>query len=552
MSLIADALNPSPRASSGTSLPPWNDFWYAKDPSGFVFEAGAVALSPETILRCGTVLAALRFLGDSWAMCPPSTFIRTATSRQEDPTHYSQIVLRNPNRWQTHNRWRHLQAVRLKLWGNSYNEIRGGRRSWAEELWPLHPDHVRITDQRADGSLQYEYFNPQMPRRTLGQDRVLHFRDISTDGIAGLEIYRLIRNVVGIALKAEQHQATFLHKGARASALVIPSAPLKPEDRVALRDSIAEHFGSSWLGITPFGVDVKPLSINHREAQFAELSDQTVGALLRFLGVPGVVVGWMGDKTSTYASAKEFFESGGIKHTILPILTNAEAEEEKALLRPEDNRQIKHNLDALLRANWKDRIDGLVKATGGPIFSVDEARAIEDFDELGPPYDRPHIPSNMLGVDAEREPPEEPPPPPPRRPPPPDDDEDEEMRRLPAGPDAEAEVARLSEQLERERKRSLLLARDNASRVVRRETEGLMSRAPKLAKNRDKWRAFVLEFYGAHADYVAKTMRISDAAARGYCDGQASAVLGSGLAVVETWERDVPERLVMLAAGGGE
>ena len=569
MSLLAEALNPTPLASH----PATSDFWYTKDPSGYMLEAGGagLAIGPDTIMRCGTVLAAVRFRGDSWAMSPPQTFIKTKDGRQEDPTHYSQLVLRNPNKWQTGNRWRHLNGVWMATWGNAYNEIRAGRRSFADELWPMHPRHVRITDQLADGSLIYRHEPPNLQGSTLTQDRVLHFRDISTDGIRGLEMYRLIRNTVAIALMAEQHASTFLRKGTRVSGLLVPSSPLGPEQRAALRSAVNEEFGgfsnTATLGVLPHGVDLKQLSQSNRESQFVELGDRVVGAILRFLGVPGVVVGWMGDKTATYASAKEFFESGGIKHTVLPILTNVEAEEEKALLRPEDNRQIKHNLDALLRASWTERISGLVKATGGPIFSVNEARAIEDFDAIEDDrYDRPHIPSNMMGGEGD-DPGDSPPP----TPAPPDDEDDGRdtappppipTRRPPYGPPSPdilpgippvmEDVERLSAELARERERAEVLLRDNAVRVLRRETQWLADKAPKLASQKEKWRVAVLAFYGGHVEYAARTMRIGDAHARDYCDRQASAVLVGGLAVVEAWKSEAPDRLVALALGGGE
>lgn len=559
MGLLGAAL--IPRAESSSPPPAGSDFWYSPDPSGFVLETGAagLAVGPDTIMRCGTVLAAVRFRGDSWAMCPPSTYIRTDDGRQEDPTHYTQVLLRNPNPWQTGNRWRHLNGVWMATWGNAYSEIRGGRRSWAEELWPLHPRYVRVADQRADGTLVYRYTPGGGEPRTLGQERVLHFRDISTDGIVGLEMYRLIRNTVGVALMAEQHAATFLRKGARVSGLLVPQSPLQKEQRRELRESVNEEFGGSskagTIGVLPFGVELKELSKTNRESQFVELDDRTVGAILRFLGVPGVVVGWMGDKTSTYASAKEFFESGGIKHTVLPILSNVEAEEEKTLLRPGDSRQIKHNLDALLRASFKERIDGLTKATGGPFMAVNEARRIEDMNAIeGEQFDRPHIPSNMMGAEGQED---DPPasPPPPRRRPPDDENEDEDMRVPGPTPEMVAqaeELERVAAELGRERERLRSLVLENAGRVLRRETETLAARAPKLAGDPEKWRGFVLEFYGGHASYVERTMRMSEAGSRRYCDHQASAVLAGGLAIVESWGQEEREWLAMLALGGDE
>ena len=537
--MLLDALKPSrPRASWGIT----DDRWYVRDISGYVMESGAagVSVTADSILRCGTVLAAVRFRGDSWAMCPPATIRKTAKGREEDPGHYSQTVLRNPNKRQTGNRWRHLNGVWLATWGNAYNEIISLGQSFADELLPIHPSLITDVQERADGSLRYWYTPPAKPARWIGQESMLHFRDMSVDGISGLETYRLIRNLVGIALLAEQHASTFLRKGTRISGLLVPSGPLtKPQRDDLLTSANADLGGSNntgALGVLPYGVDLKPLSLSNRDNQFGELSDQTIGMILRALGVPGVVVGWMGDKTATYASADAFFEKGGIKHCVLPILANVEAEEEKSLLLPGDGRQIKHNLDALQRANWKDRIAGLVQATGGPIMSVNEAREIEDYNPIdNPRFDEPHIPSNMVGGATEEPDPQEPPAGPPRRlPPPPPDGEDEDENAATQAPDPQAERLKRYEA-------------SAALRIVRREIAAIEAKAPKMARDKDSWRAFVLEFYGKHASHVSEIMLLPEPAARAYCDRQASALLAGGAKVAETWEREIPPRLVELA-----
>lgn len=542
MGMLAEAFNPTPRASTPSPL---SDFWYRDPQTGFMLERGenGIALSAETILNCGTVLAAVRFRGDSWAMCPPSTYRKTSRGREEDPTHYSQVVLRNPNRYQTGNRWRHLNGVWMGTWGNAYNEILGGPMAFAQELRPLHPMWTSVADQRADGSLLYVVRQPGQAERRLGQEQILHFRDLSTDGISGVAIYKLIRTVVGIALLAERHAATFLRKGARLSGLLVPSKPLDQKERTDLRESANTTMGGAsntgTFGILPFGVDLKPISNTNREAQFAELSDQAVGAILRFLGVPGVVVGYA-DKTATYASAEAFFEKGGIKHCVLPIITNVEAEEEKALLLRGDGRQIKHNLDVLLRANTKDRYEALFKAIGGPWMSRNEGRRIEDLNEdPDPEMDRILTPVNMVPELPEPEAPEPPSPPSgtPMAPPAgasPDEEEEDE----------EANAAAL-------KARARWLAQSAAAQVVRREIAAVTEKAPKYARNPDGWREWVAAYYDRHAAHVTKALDVPAAAARSYCDAQAADLLAGGAGVVASWESKVTPRLAALALGEG-
>jgi HK97 family phage portal protein len=535
--LLAEAFNPSPRAEAwNESAGPLSDFWYRDPHTGFALERG-IGVSADTILNCSTVLAAVRFRGDSWAMCPPSTFRKTSKGREEDSGHYSQLVLRNPNTWQTGFDWRHLNGVWMAIWGDAYNEIVGGPSSFAEELRPLHPKWTEPVDQRNDGSLIYRTRPPLEEERVLGQERVLHFPDLSTDGIKGVPMYQLIRNVVGIALLAEKHAATFLKKGARISGLLVPSNPMEDAELDELRDSVNASMGGAsntgTFGVLPYGVDLKPISNTARESQMAELDDRTTAAILRFLGVPGVVVGFA-DKTATYASAEAFFEKGGIKHCVLPILTRVEAREEKALLLRGDGRQIKHNLDVLERANLQIRTEALVRSVGGPFRTVNEARTIEDMNRLEDErYDEVLTPGNM-SADPEAAPPAAPPAAFPNRKPaaPPDDDDDDE--------DAEDDAAA--------RKLAVRFATAAAERVVRRELKAIQAKAPKNARSSDAWRAAILELYGGeHVELVAEAMMISKDAALVYCTGQAAALMARGLEAAATWETDIPPQLVQLA-----
>lgn len=117
---------------------------------------------------------------------------------------------------------------------------------------------------------------------------------------------------------------------------------------------------------------------------------------------------------------------------------------------------------------------------------------------------------------------------------------------------AEAELRETAASLAANRSRLEALGRDNAARVIRREAESLAAKAPKLARSPEKWKAAVLEFYGGHAGYVAKTLRIDESVARAYCDSQAAAVLAGGISMVKGWEGNVPTQLVALATGGEE
>ena len=82
----------------------------------------------------------------------------------------------------------------------------------------------------------------------------------------------------------------------------------------------------------------------------------------------------------------------------------------------------------------------------------------------------------------------------------------------------------------------------------RREAEA----RPKLARDPEAWREWVASYYARHAGHVVEVLGVTDAAARSYCDWEATALLSGGARVVEEWEAEVAPRLAALSLCGEE
>jgi HK97 family phage portal protein len=541
--LLANVLRP--RADAWN---PMDDRWYVSHPD--LAAGGGVSVTAESMFRCTTVLAAVRFLCNSFGMCPPQVFRKTADGRKDDPEHYLQRLLRDPGPSWTAIRWQQVNILRAATWGNSYNLILPSADRWAGRLKPLDPACVRVLPESSSGEMLYEYTGTDGRKEGIEQGRMLHFRGLSLDGLTGAPIYQLVREAVRIALFAEAHLGAFLRKGARLAGLIVPEAPLdKPqrdELRASLNESLTGPTATGGFGVMPYGLKVQNIGSSNRDSQLFELSDAQVGAILRALGVPGVVVGYMGDKTATYASADAFFEKGGIRNTLQPWLTTFEQEISKALLVGDDPHYLKFNMDVLMRANTKDRYEALYRACGRPWLSGNEVREIENWNaDADPSMDKVLMPVNMATGEPEPEP--EPPPPAPPPPTEPALGQDDEQAAAPAPPPAPAQ--------ESTAERFVL---DAASRVVRREIADLGrgrngggGSAVQFSSNPERWHAAVDAFYARHAGHVAEIMRISDEQARGYCQAQAEALKAGGMRVVETWPDQIPPRLAALALNGG-
>lgn len=555
----------SPPQAAGPS--PISDFWY-RPYFGDTSEAG-IAVGPDTIYRCGVVLAAIRFKATSAALCKPKVAIRLPNGRREpDPDSPVARLLHRPAPWLSHFEWTRLQVLRLSQFGQAFSRIHPGADYFAGSLWPMLPrahgdasgTGCRVLDQSADGTLLYGYrARVGGPEERLHQSEVLHYSDLSSDGFEGMPTYALIRNAVGIALAAEKHTSAFFRQGTRLSGLLSTDRELTPAKRAEINQSWKASFaGNDNVGkvaVVGDGMKFTAMAIDHQKAQFLELTDQVVGLILMALGVPGVVVGWTGDKTSTYASAESFFQEGGLQGCLLPILGNMEAREEMSLLLDDDRRFIKRELDALARANIVKRYQAYAIAAGGPWATRNEIRALEDENAHADPSMDQVLPPRGIAPLGATESESEDPPPRDRRRARSDNDED-------AGASAIAASARmvLAENLDLQRlaARAKDLAAINALAVVRREIGAIAGQperraaglAVKFAGNQESFRAAVLDFYQGHARHVQERLQLTEEQAAAYVQSQVSALLGDGVAVVDHWEATVPPRLVAMALGG--
>jgi len=514
-----------PKAAVSSTTVSWDQYderWFS---DGLGMGLGeSVIVGPRTMFLCDVVLGAIRFIADAFAVCPPQVFRKTMNDgREAQSFHRVQRTLRNPNAWQTGFEWRQLQQVHLNTYGNSYNRI-FDNGSTPAELWPIDPWRIKVEDQLSDGRLVYSYRPKVGAPERLTQDSVLHFKNLSFDGFSGMETWALIRNAVSIALAVQRHELTFMKKGLRVAGVLVPDGPPADGQAAKVKQSWDQAYGGSEqtgsVAVLPYGFKFQPLASDNEKGQVIELGNAQVESILRSLGVPGVVVGYQGDKSSTYASADAFFEKGGIKHCIFPRVVSFEQREEKELLNEaEADYFIKHNLDVLTRPSTKDTFDILVKARGGPIMSLNEARRIID---LNPDPDGDEVlkPSNMTGDQGQPEPVPAPEPPAvPRR---------RAMEFLPE-PSAAQFIS------------------DAAARVVRRELTAIKDRAPQAGRDPAAWKEWVRAYYGRHAAHVADVMHIEEAAAEEYAAAQRDALLERGLIAAQDWDGEAAGRLVALA-----
>ena len=97
--------------------------------------------------------------------------------------------------------------------------------------------------------------------------------------------------------------------------------------------------------------------------------------------------------------------------------------------------------------------------------------------------------------------------------------------------------------------RAILLGREAAARVVRREMNALARAAKAHADDPEGWQRAVCDFYAEHAGLVATALCADGERAEAYVARQRELVLERGVGVVEDFEQTSMAALVNLALG---
>lgn len=197
----------------------------------------------------------------------------------------------------------HINSQGNAYWGKEFTQIAG--QDVVTGLWPMPPGSVRVT---REGGVKYfwvrdadtgrEYADPF----TSGE--IIHFMDLSLDGLTGLSPIGQAREAIGAGL-AMDHFVNSLWKNSGVPPLVLTSQQeLSPAARKRIRrdwDRVQRGFRNAWrTAILEQGVEAKTLSLPLKDAEFIASSDANVQKVCRWFGVHPSMIGASVSDTMTY------------------------------------------------------------------------------------------------------------------------------------------------------------------------------------------------------------------------------------------------------------
>lgn len=383
-------------------------FW--QEWMGALESATGKAVNWRTALQVATVFACCRVIGNGYAQVPFKLMQKKERRRIPATKHplYRLLSLR-PNDWQTSFEFRQMLAWHIELCGNAYVFISRNSAGKILELIPLPPGHV--TPQRDENlRITYDVTGLDGSFRTFDKSKIWHLRGPTIDGFHGLDVVKLAREAIGLAMATEEAAGRLHKNGIQNTGVYAVDSTLDKKQY----DDLAAWIGKQFAGLQNAG---KPMildrgakflntSMSSVDAQSNETRKTQVEQICSFMGVLPIKVGFS-DKTATFASAEEMNRA----HREDCLSPRWEAFEQSAMINLLTEEEIEDGLyfnfteEGLLRGSAKDTKDIILGYVNGGLMYPNEGRDLLDLNpDEDPASNQLRIPANIVGEPKPAEP----------------------------------------------------------------------------------------------------------------------------------------------------
>ena len=360
-----------------------------------------VSVTNNSALKLSAFFAGIRLISENIASLPKSVKkVDSFGSATSDRKHRVNRLLHHPNAytngitfWMTIVTW-------LKGWGNSYAVIIRDRSGYPIELHQVHPQNVSV--KIINGRKWYKVTMADPDFRfldgTYSDDNMLHFMELSLDGIIGVNtvIYNALS--LGKSLAQEKLAGEFYKKGGNLKAVLETDGNLGDDDY----DNFIKHFNTASNFETPlleYGIKYKQLSVNPVAAQLIQSETLSIQDIARILNVPPHMIAELSHATF---SNIEHQTIQFVTYSLRPVVKKIEVELENKLLFDSEKMDvsIKLSLDGLLRGDTAARSQYYHNAILDGYMTRNEVRSLEGL-EHAEGLDDFLVPLNVASIDQD-------------------------------------------------------------------------------------------------------------------------------------------------------
>lgn len=345
-------------------------------------------VTPDSSMKLAAVWACVRVRSEDIAKLPCILYQRSADgSKQRASGHPLYTLIRDrPNPRMTAFEFRQGMQADLDLRGNALALKEFNGRGRVVALWPVVWDRVRVLCSTDQHELFFEVKDKNgRIIDTFPSEGVLHLRGMSLDGMVGLSPIAYHRETIGLAIAAQKYGSAFFGNSATPRGGIEVPSPLSKEAAEMLRESWdAKYRGTDnahKIGIFDGGMKYVQTGMDNTDAQYIETRVQQNSEIWRIYRMPPHKVGDL--SKATFSN----IEQQGLEYVtdcLMSELVRWEQTLARDLLLDSEQGEyyFEFLVDALLRGDFKSRMDGYAIARNWGIFCADDCRDRENMNHL--------------------------------------------------------------------------------------------------------------------------------------------------------------------------
>ena len=336
--------------------------------------ASGVSVSADTILTLSAAYNAQVLVSETMSTIPLQIFRKSDDGRIEDDEHPLYEVLHiQANPTESAQALRQRLVWDLELHGIALAEIiRDGQRR-IRQLW-----HVDASDLS-----QVTYENNQLQfhigSTIVPAERMFYVYGPGQDGLTPRSRLKIMSEAAGLGMAANEFGARFFSNGTHLGGFIEHPRSLKDDMYERLKTSINEKYtglgNANKVILLEEGMKFTPTGNTNEDSQFLETRQFQLSEIARFYNIPPHLIG---DLEHATFSNIEHQGIQAVQYSWRPRAIRIEAAINTQLLPSSERRKVyaEHNLDGLMRGDFKSQMDALHLAVQDGIYNADEVRKL--------------------------------------------------------------------------------------------------------------------------------------------------------------------------------
>ncbi|OIS84170.1 phage portal protein [Bacillus licheniformis] len=344
--------------------------------------ASGERVSTKTAVLHPDVYACVIVLADDIAKLPIKLFQNQNGNIQQVQNKVSDIILNKVNDYMTSFVWKRLLVTRLCTWGNSYNLLLFDKDGNVTGIRPLDPEATNTNIDPDNGRVWYSTTIDGRYREFFYEE-VLHFKNLSLDGIVGQTPISVIRDNIGSNRAATKFNAKFYKNGGAPFGVVKAPTLLDRKSKQILREDWERVNAGQSIAVLDAGLDYSQVTMPMKDAQFIESMKWNRQQIASIYKVPPHKIGELDRATFSNIEQQSL---DYVKTTLQPIVTNIEQELNDKVLTEKQRGAgyyFKFNLESELRGDSKSRAEFYKTMQSVGAFSVNTILQKEDMTGIG-------------------------------------------------------------------------------------------------------------------------------------------------------------------------